>query len=361
MTSQTQTARDNDPLFGANHLTVIRWVLASLVGLGHLWLLTEAYEPFRLYHWTGGYMAVNGFFVISGLLIAKSLHLRKDIKAYAISRTLRIYPALIAILLAFAFFFSPLFSDPGGISRITAIDTWQFVLRVLALGSPEGAPGGIFAGNIEEDFNGPLWTIRYEIAAYVMAAIAFLIGAVNGFKRTLILFVAVQSAYIGLPYLVDLSTLPEGTVSLFRLSAAFLMGMTLWHWPAARRPAWWIIGVLAVAFALFGASIVGELIANLLLTALILRLGLTQKRSKLLLKLPDYSYGIYIWHYPIMQAALFLVPGLGPFELMAISVPLVILASGLSWHLIEKPALRLKPGRKRPELRRKTVAEVSHE
>lgn len=355
MSDQYKHANDGDPLFGENHLTVIRWVLAGFVALGHLWLLTKAYEPFRIHDWTGGYMAVNGFFVLSGLLIAKSLHMRNDLKAYIKSRALRIYPALIAILLAFAFFFSPLFSDPGGTARITSVDTWKFVIRVVFLGSPEGAPGNIFAGNIEEDFNGPLWTIRYEIAAYIMAALAFVIGAVKGFWRTLSLFIAVQSAYIGLPLIMDFSALPEGALSLLRLSSAFLMGMTLWHWPAARRPHVWIIVALAVLFALFGSSLFGEFIANLLLTALILRLGLTRKQSKLLLKLPDYSYGIYIWHYPVMQAVLFAVPGLGPFELMAISFPLFLLCAGLSWHVIEKPALRLKSRRKiRPNIQAKS-------
>ena len=65
-----------DPLFQANHLTAVRWVLAGLVAVGHLWLLTTAYEPIRVHHWTGGYMAVNGFFVLSGMLIAKSLAMR---------------------------------------------------------------------------------------------------------------------------------------------------------------------------------------------------------------------------------------------------------------------------------------------
>lgn len=38
-----------DPLFGANHLTAVRWVLAAAVALGHLWLLTTGYEPFRIH------------------------------------------------------------------------------------------------------------------------------------------------------------------------------------------------------------------------------------------------------------------------------------------------------------------------
>jgi len=95
-------------------------------------------------------------------------------------------------------------------------------------------------------------------------------------------------------------------------------------------------------FIAFGAGAVGELLATLSLTGLMLRLGLTNRTIEPLIKLPDNSYGIYIWHYPIIQAVLFLIPGLGPFEIMAISTPLFILAAGLSWHLIEKPTLRLK-------------------
>jgi len=68
-------------------------VLAGLVALGHFWLTTTGYEPIRIHQWTGGYMAVNGFFVLSGLLIMKSLATRNDLKSYAVSRLLRIYPS----------------------------------------------------------------------------------------------------------------------------------------------------------------------------------------------------------------------------------------------------------------------------
>jgi peptidoglycan/LPS O-acetylase OafA/YrhL len=68
---------------------------------------------------------------------------------------------------------------------------------------------------------------------------------------------------------------------------------------------------------------------------------------KPLLRLPDYSYGIYIWHYPAMQIVMYLRPDFGPWRLMLFSVPLFLVLSALSWHVIEKPALRLKP---RPKL-----------
>lgn len=341
MVSTLPTA-PNDPLFGSNHFTPIRWVLAGLVALGHFWLVTTGYEPFRLHQWTGGYMAVNGFFVLSGLLIMKSLATRNDLKSYAVSRLLRIYPALIAIMVAFILIFSTVFSKPGGLTNLTSIETWSYGLRVLFMGDPEGAPGGIFAGNLEEDFNGPLWTIRYELAAYVLAALAFFVGLAKRLWTTVLMLVGVAGIYVTAPLFFDVSALPASIVPLFRLSACFLLGMTLWHWPAGRRPPWWSIGVVATLFAVFGAGFLGELLGTLLLTGIMLRIGLSQKQYKPLLKLPDYSYGIYIWHYPVIQAVLFLIPGLGPLGVMAISTPLFILLAGLSWHGIEKPALKLK-------------------
>jgi len=336
------TSRDSDPLFQDNHLTPIRWILAGFVALGHFWLMTTGYEPFRIHQWTGGYMAVNGFFVLSGLLIMKSLATRNDLRSYTQSRLLRIFPALIVVMLSFGLVFSPVFSKPGGFSNLMAAETWAYVMRVLLMGDPEGAPGGIFAGNLEEDFNGPLWTIRFEIIAYILAALAFAVGLAKRLATTLAMWVGVTILYITLPLIIDPVELPTSLLALLRLSSCFLLGMVLWHFPPARHPSWWSVLAIFVLFLIFGNGPVGEILATLSLTGVMLRLGLSKRTFKPLLRLPDYSYGIYIWHYPIIQAALFLIPGLGPFEIMLVSTPLFILMAGISWHFVEKPSLRLK-------------------
>jgi len=336
-----------DPLMGSNHLTAVRWVLAALVALGHAYLLTTGWEPIRIHQWTGGYMAVNGFFVLSGMLIAKSLDLRRDLKMYAASRALRIYPALIVLLLAFAFIFSTVFSRPGGFENIASGEIWSYIGRVLLLGDPQNAPGGIFAGNLEADFNGPLWTIRYEIAAYIMAAVGFALGILKNRWLTLLAFVSVQALYLILPLFVDFSALPLGILPLFRLSAAFLLGMSLWHWPRARKPHVLLVLVAIIAFLFLGGGFGGELLGTLALTGLMLRLGLSDTVHTRIVSLPDYSYGIYIWHYPVMQGVMFLRPDLGPLGLALLSTPIWLGLSAASWHFIEKPALRLKPGARR--------------
>jgi peptidoglycan/LPS O-acetylase OafA/YrhL len=307
-----------------------------------VFLLTTAYEPIRIHQWTGGYMAVNGFFVLSGMLIAKSLSLRGNLKAYALSRALRIYPALIVLMLAFAFVFSPVFSQPGSLANVVSIETWSYVMRVLLLGDPQNAPGGIFAGNLEADFNGPLWTIRYEIAAYILAAVGFAIGVLKRPVLTLCAFLTVQAAYLMLPHAFDVTTLPSGFMPLLRLSSCFLLGMCLWHWPRARRPHWGLVLTAVVAFLWLGSGAVGELLATLALTGLMLRLGLSDNTHASVVSIPDYSYGIYIWHYPVMQAVMFLRPDTGPIALALLSTPIWLGLSAASWHLIEKPFLRLK-------------------
>lgn len=338
----SQTAL-RDPLLGANHLTAIRWVLASLVALGHIFLLTTGFEPTRIHQWTGGYMAVNGFFVLSGLLIAKSLSYRADLKAYALSRILRIYPALIVLLLAFAFLFSPLFSKPGGVENILSGEVWAYVFRVLALGDPQNAPGGIFIGNLEADFDGPLWTIRYEIAAYILAALGFALGILKRPALTLLAFISVQTLYLGLPFLTETSELPTGFMPLLRLSSCFLLGMCLWHWPKARRPHWGLVIIAIAAFLLLGSGPAGELLGTLALTGLILRVGLSDTTLPSVVAIPDYSYGIYIWHFPVMQAVMFLRPETGPLGLALLSTPIWLGLSAASWTWVEKPFLRLKP------------------
>ncbi|GHA94044.1 acyltransferase [Algimonas arctica] len=347
MVAVTPYNMPRDPLMGANHLTAVRWILAAIVALGHVFLLTTGWEPIRIHQWTGGYMAVNGFFVLSGMLIAKSLDLRRDLKIYAASRALRIYPALIILLLAFVFIFSTMFSRPGGIENIMSGEIWSYVGRVLLLGDPQNAPGGIFAGNLEADFNGPLWTIRFEIAAYILAAVGFALGILKNRWLTVVTFVTVQVAYLGLPLVMDVGTLSAGVMPLMRLSAAFLLGMCLWQWPRARRPHWVLVIAAIAAFLWLGAGFGGELLATLALTGVMLRFGLSDVAHAPVVALPDYSYGIYIWHFPVMQAVMFLRPDTGPLGLALLSTPLWIGFSAASWHFIEKPALRLKPRARR--------------
>jgi peptidoglycan/LPS O-acetylase OafA/YrhL len=59
-------------------------------------------------------------------------------------------------------------------------------------------------------------------------------------------------------------------------------------------------------------------------------------------RLGDYSYGVYVYSFPIQQTLIERIPGIEPMPLFALALPLTLAVAVLSWHCIERPALGLK-------------------
>jgi peptidoglycan/LPS O-acetylase OafA/YrhL len=65
------------------------------------------------------------------------------------------------------------------------------------------------------------------------------------------------------------------------------------------------------------------------------------KTSKYLLKGNDISYGIYIWHMPFVNQALYLTTESSYFVNICIFI-LTIISAYISWILVERNAIALK-------------------
>jgi peptidoglycan/LPS O-acetylase OafA/YrhL len=59
-------------------------------------------------------------------------------------------------------------------------------------------------------------------------------------------------------------------------------------------------------------------------------------------RLGDYSYGLYIYAFPLQQQMAFYHPRLRYLKGLAVVYPIILGVAVLSWHFIEKPALGLK-------------------
>lgn len=55
-----------------------------------------------------------------------------------------------------------------------------------------------------------------------------------------------------------------------------------------------------------------------------------------------YSYGMYIYAFPVQQAVMNLYPSTSTIMLMLTAFILTLLLSILSWRIVEKPALKWK-------------------
>lgn len=64
-------------------------------------------------------------------------------------------------------------------------------------------------------------------------------------------------------------------------------------------------------------------------------------------KCGDYSYGLYLYAFPLQQTIVFLLPDIEAWALTALATPLTLLCAMASWHWVEKPALALVRARQR--------------
>ncbi len=308
-----------------------------------------------------GTISVYGFFGISGYLIAGSAT-RNGFGRYLWQRCLRILPAFWVCLAVTAFVFGSvvwwryplphchlgcyLRLDPGPAS---------FVYSNLWLKMNQMTVGHYWVSHLVGD--GSLWTLFYEFLCYL-----FLGGlAVAGLLRrrywvlgiTLMLFVTLATVTVD-PALNQHFTLGNnGIVMEFLiLSVIFMTGALIFQFrevipDSALLAAASAVGFAASLFLPTGGHVPTFRLTDSCLGAFLIVYPLLWLGAHLPCRRigsrNDYSYGVYIYAYPLTQLTVLFhgrTLGFVPFLLVVVGLTAVFAAS--SWWLVERPALRLK-------------------
>jgi len=324
-----------------NRFDLIRLVLASAVFAYHAIALTAfgGTGPLEARFALAAELSIQGFFIVSGALVAGSLARSESVMDYAGKRIRRLYPAYAVVILIPAAVSLALTSDIEGVGRYVGAN-----LVFLNFLSPD-LPG-LFAGNRFTAVNGALWTLKVEVMFYVaLPVIALLMRAFGkaGWIVLVLLCAGGEAWRYFVPVLIDHPLAPELARQLPGQMAFFASGMALWSlWSAAKaRPL--VFGVLGLA--LLAASVAHPYAAPLRaagLAGVIAAIAFLPGPALNAARFGDVSYGVYITHFPILQAMIMagLFVQLGYAAGFAAAALLVFAASFLLWHLVEKPALR---------------------
>jgi len=361
----------------SNSLNLLRLVLASAVIFAHASTLSlvGSENVWGLGKTTFGALAVYGFFGISGFLIARSA-VQNGALDYLWKRFLRIFPAFWVCLLVTAFGFgligwlhsnphegcgvSCYLNEPNGPVGYVYRNFFLYVRQPQISSSLKGSA-------LPNLWNASIWTLWWEFLCYVMLALA----AVTGLLRrrwpvacatvilwgTLAVVVAVPrwnaqfSAFhfatwkdvlelfsvflLGSCIYLYRDKIPDSGILAALSTAAFLVSFVL---PiGSGTPAWFLTSVDVAAIFL---------VYPLIWLGMHLPLPFKRVGSK-----NDYSYGIYIYGFPVQQLlAIFGVVSWGYFAFSVLGLLGAIPLAVLSWWLVEKRALRLKTVH--PSLRR---------
>jgi peptidoglycan/LPS O-acetylase OafA/YrhL len=349
----------------SNALNAWRLTLATGVILCHSWLLTGRRVSYPPADQLLEHAWVDGFFAISGFLITSSWLSNPRLRNYFAARGLRILPGLWVCLIITAFVIAPLsVAIQGGSAAKLLLSTApiEYVLKNSAVVMLQGDIGGTPRGvPWPYGWDGSLWTLLPELFCYI--AIAGL-GVVGLLRRRWFVPAALALALLWsalLPPWSIFAEIPRNTqqqvdvaivaqtvgMVASRFAVMFLAGALLYQFRNV-IPARWSLVAVSVVIVL-AASLMPNyrLVGAIPLAYAIIVSGALIHNKRLRLR-TDLSYGVYIYAFPIQQ--LLVIGGLAslnPIVFAIIAAIATLPLAGLSWFLVEKPAMSLKSRLKR--------------
>lgn len=337
-----------------NNFNLMRLIAAVMVLYSHSFALAvglSSAEPWLQFGITPGSVAVDIFFVTSGFLVTGSLVSRKELCSFVMARVLRIYPALLVMLVLTIFVLGAYFTTLTLHDYFTDIETLKYGAKnsILIAGSYSHLPFVFEDNPFRKAVNGSLWTMPWELRMYVILLCIGVIVKMSNWREivwkllVIATLVSVVILYIMKHYYSITVLITDERV--LRLSFMFFVGATFYaiknvvyigHWSG------FLVGIIIILAATVGQwlflPIYTVCIAYLLLHLAYLPSGIVRKFNNL----GDYSYGVYIYAFPIQQSVVALVPGISGLNLFLAAFPLVLLCSIFSWHVVEKRCLNLK-------------------
>jgi peptidoglycan/LPS O-acetylase OafA/YrhL len=298
------------------------------------------------------------FFSLSGFLVSGSLDRSPSLVTFYGLRLLRIVPALAAEVTLSALILGTAFSTFSAASYFTDPEFRIYFLNML--GYIHFFLPGMFLGNpVPGVVNLQLWTIPYELECYLVIGVLAFLRVIKNRMLLLILLVVVQLVF-AIHGFHGAQMTGRVTVGGRMLVLAFIFGVALNSYKD-KIPFNGFIAALSAILMLaslsFGPT---RYLCGLPSAYLTIYLGLLNPPRLPLIFSGDYSYGLYLYGFPIQQAVASF-PSLRHWYInFAIAYPLALFCAVGSWWLLEKRALSfrryLSPRKPRPVVASSPVA-----
>jgi len=349
-----------------NNLDFIRFILALSVLYCHCFVLyygtEDTVEPLWVVsnkQLSLGTLSVNFFFTISGFLVLQSWNNSKGFGDYIRKRIIRIYPGFIVASLLCILVFAPLGTAdwymPWGYWKLyyQSLSVPKALLSVAELTQP-WVPWTLKYVPIPEAINGSLWTIRYEFYCYLVVPLFALIGIYK--KRLLVIFLfLIAYVYQGLQsyyniYLFGWQEFPIiGKPDFFpRFLTYFIVGMCFYCYKDVipRSKTFLAISILMMVLstvAFKGLALTQPIFGSYILFYLAFTTSISFKNFS---RKGDFSYGLYMYAWPVQQLIiLYMEKYLNLSLLFILTFIITMIFAYLSWHYIEQPFLSFKKRR----------------
>lgn len=278
------------------------------------------------------------FFALSGFLVTGSLQ-RVKLHQFMTLRLARLFPALVVEVARSALIIGPLVTDVSTQNYFSNTLTWNYFFNIV--GFIQYYLPGVLVHNAYPDFiNGQLWTIPFEFECYFSLVVIYLLSITvrrEWFVAAVVTLCVVATAYTAITHRgISYDNHVPGRMLVISLLAAVSIYLYKDKLPMSNVAG---LACLAVSVALleypelcFLAPFPVAYVADWL--------GLMRPPA---IPFDDLSYGVFLFHFPVEQTIMYLLPTIHDWWLLAVlALPLTVGFAWLSWTLIEQPVLSRK-------------------
>ena len=324
-----------------NNFDLLRLLLAALVAVAHLSELSkiELLSGIKTYLSSG--VAVDSFFVISGFLIFLSYESSGSLANYTSKRLRRIFPGYIAVIVLCSVLFYFVSSEPDFVSYFNMEFLKYIFYNILTLNFLHPALPGVFQNHQFPVVNGALWTIKIEVMFYI--AVPLIVYIISKFNKLFVL-VSVYIVSILYSYGMLYLNIKSGAEIFLKLErqlpgqlAFFISGATIYYYYEYfynNRFKLLTMSIVALLLNSYVAQLYMFYPASLAIV--VLYFAAIFKYLGNFGNFGDLSFGVYIWHFPIIQVLLTYNLFLDQVTGLVMFIICTLIASYISWHLFEK-------------------------
>ena len=322
----------------SENLHLMRFIAAIMVIISHAYPIStgedvgEWFAELTNHQLTMGGFAVSVFFLCGGYLIAMSVEKNKTAVKYFKARIVRLFPSLIFVVVS-CILIGSLISAWGPFGYIMSGETWKYLLNSVFI-SVKTLPG-VFGSNLYGPVvNGSLWTLPVEFICYILCFIAYKLAFLDKKRYP----ISVPLVLIGTVAMWYLSRYIPLVREVIRPALLFYIGMGYWVYRE-----YIILNVRYFAMAIAAGVLLFVLglgqVAMLICFPYIMMyiwFGMKQCSPKVG-KLGNYSYGIYLWGFPVQQMIMSYQNGgkMNPLLNAAMAVPIAIVLGVITYEMIE--------------------------
>jgi len=289
-------------------------------------------------------IAVKSFFVVSGFLIFMSFENSSHLSSYFYKRFWRIYPAYFSVVMLSAML-GVLFTKVT-MPDYFSVDWLEYVFsNLLFLNFIHSDLPGLFGSNNLNAVNGALWTLKIEVMFYMCVPLFVFMMRKFGRWQVLLGLYAASLCYSVMVEMWGVSSDSLIYQQLLRQLPGqlvyFIAGAALFYYLSEFKRHWkWLLTLATVILLLRGLLPLAWLEPMALAIVVIYTACLFPWLGNFG-KYGDFSYGIYIVHFPILQVLIqYGLFDYSPVVALVTASILILSISYLSWHIVEKRFLR---------------------